>query len=655
MKKLVFSCLAVAFMHLGVIAGDPARDLIKAAGDATVYPNDNLVIVYDSTSVDVKESGLSYITTHTLTKVLNTKGALDLSVVKFSYDPLSAFVDIKKVVIYRKDGTTKELNMADVMDYPAPARMIYWGSREKMIGIGRLVPGDAVEVVEFKKGFTYALLEGGGDEDETKYIPPMKGHYYDIVEFWSGNPVKVKCYQISLPKTKPIQYQVYNGELQTSVVFKKDKSLYTFTRKDYLPFHSESRMVAASDVAPKLLLSTSPDWFAKSSWFYKVNEDFGSFTVTPDIKAKTSEILNGAKNELDSISRLTHWVADEIRYSGISMGCGEGYTLHKGEMTFADRCGVCKDKAGMLITMLRAAGFKSYPAMTMAGSRIDYIPADQFNHSVTVVKLKDGKYHLLDPTWVPFVRELWSSAEQQQQYLMGVPEGADLATTPLSAPENHYIHINAKSDLSTDGTLTGSVIVTAEGQSDATVRGLFKNYNKTQWYQNVEKELLKVSSFAEVTNVDFGDPLDYQSGPIKIKVEYKIPEYARISGDKVIFTPLSAEVYRSFQPQLAFETGTADKKYAFRDRCSRQVEIEETISLPGLKAITCLPEPKHKKGTVCSFDGGFKVNGTVLTLNEKISLGKRIYDAKDWPEFREAVNDQQSFIENHVVFDRNKN
>ena len=69
---------------------------------------------------------------------------------------------------------------------------------------------------------------------------------------------------------------------------------------------------------------------------------------------------------------------------------GEGFTLHKGEMTFNDRCGVCKDKAGMLITMLRAAGMKSYPAMTMAGSRIDYIPADQFNHCVTVVKLKDG-------------------------------------------------------------------------------------------------------------------------------------------------------------------------------------------------------------------------------------------------------------------------
>ena len=34
-------------------------------------------------------------------------------------------------------------------------------------------------------------------------------------------------------------------------------------------------MVALSDVAPKLLISTSPDWYAKSLWFYGVNEDYG--------------------------------------------------------------------------------------------------------------------------------------------------------------------------------------------------------------------------------------------------------------------------------------------------------------------------------------------------------------------------------------------
>lgn len=66
------------------------------------------------------------------------------------------------------------------------------------------------------------------------------------------------------------------------------------------------------------------------------------------------------------------------------------------------------------------AGFEAYPAMTMAGSRVESIPADHFNHSVAVVKLSNGTYIPLDPTWVPFLRELWSSAEQQQNYLPGL-------------------------------------------------------------------------------------------------------------------------------------------------------------------------------------------------------------------------------------------
>lgn len=104
------------------------------------------------------------------------------------------------------------------------------------------------------------------------------------------------------------------------------------------------------------------------------------------------EIIKGKKTEMDKIAALTHWVADNIRYSGISMGKGEGYTLHNTKMNFTDRCGVCKDIAGTLISFLRMAGFEAYPAMTMAGSRVEQIPADHFNHCVAVVKLSNGTY-----------------------------------------------------------------------------------------------------------------------------------------------------------------------------------------------------------------------------------------------------------------------
>ena len=647
MKKFIFLLLA-PFLYFSSTAGPQVKELLSRSGGAKDYPGKSELVIFDSTQVDVQESGLSFVHIHKLIKVLNTKGCKNNALIIFGYDPLSAYVEINKVTIYKKNGDIIDLDMDKVLDYPAPARAIYWGAREKMIEVGRLEPDDAIEIFLFRKGFTYALLMGGPDDDQ--YIPPMRGHYYDIIEFWSSEPVLEKVYRVSLPKTKQLQYEVYNGEVRTSVKPVGDNMVYTFTKSDFTEPKSEPNMVAKSDEFPKLLLSTSPDWEAKSTWFYGVNEDFGSFESTPEIDKKVTEILKEAKTEMDSVSLLTHWVADNIRYSGISMGCGEGYTLHKGEMTFSDRCGVCKDKAGMLITMLRAAGFESYAAMTMAGSRIDRIPADQFNHSVTVVKLSDGKYHILDPTWVPFVRELWSSLEQQQNYLMGVPEGADLMITPISDPANHFLFINGSSTIAKDGELTGEFTLEAEGQSDAAIRRIFTSGYRSTWENSLEKELLAVHPRAEILDMKFGDPYDYLSSNLKISIRYKIPDYAIVTDDEIIFTPLVvSNIFKRAMSHLYVKTETEKRKYQFSDRCSRLVQLSEKVTLPSNVETVYLPSTELMSGTGASFKGAFTVEGNELTVTENLKFKKRIYDPEDWGSFKSAVESQNKIATEPVI------
>jgi hypothetical protein len=646
MRRLYVILLFLFVSFTASFAG-PIEDIILKAGGQAEFPDARQLIIFDSTRVEVRESGLSYYFTHRLHKVLNPSGALDLAFIKYDYDPLSAYAEIRKVVIYRKNGVKEILDTARTLDYAAPARAIYWGAREKMIEVGRLEPGDAVEVFLFKKGFTYALL---AENEDDRYIPPMKGHFYDIVPFWSDEPTLEKVYIVQLPATKQIQYHIYNGEI--AVIEKADENLkeYTFTGKDILPIKNEPSMVAKSDIALKLLLSTSPDWQSKSTWFFGVNEDFGSFDATPDIKAKVDEILKAAVTEEDSVSLLTHWCADEIRYSGISMGSGEGFTLHKGEMTFNDRCGVCKDKAGMLITMLRAAGFKSYPAMTMAGSRIDRIPADQFNHCVTVVKRKNGAYQLLDPTWVPFVRELWSSAEQQQNYLMGVPEGADLAETELSPSKSHYLKIEGISELRPDGTLQGEINLTAEGQSDAAVRRMFTGFYRSQWINQIERELLKISPEARMTNLDLTDYYNYSAGPIHLNIKYRIPHYAVITQKEIIFTPIVAShFFKNSQGHLFLNTSLVNRQFPFRDRCSRSVELTETIRLPFACSMHYKSEPESVTGKYSRWEGNYSMMDKTLLMHQKIELDKRVYDPEDWPDFRKVVMNQNTMAEDKVI------
>ena len=271
-------------------------------------------------------------------------------------------------------------------------------------------------------------------------------------------------------------------------------------------------------------MSSTPQWQDKSLWFNKVNEDYGSFAPLPEAQKKVDELIKGKKTEMEKIAVLTHWVADNIRYAGISMGKGEGYTLHNTKMNYTDRCGVCKDIAGTLISFLRMAGFEAYPAMTMAGSRVESIPADHFNHCVAVVKLSNGTYMPLDPTWVPFCRELWSSAEQQQNYLPGVPgRFGPVPDTCFRSRKSLFPHQGRQSSGCRDGTLRGTFTVTAEGQSDSNIRRIFTTGFQSEWKNTMERQLLAVSPKARLLSVDYGrNPKDYQSAPIKITFRYEI-------------------------------------------------------------------------------------------------------------------------------------
>jgi hypothetical protein len=302
MIKKLFLMLVLIFCGF-IINADPVEDLIKTSGDADKYKGSNVLVLFDSTRVDVQQTGLSHFHIHQLFKVLTQAGALELRVIKVDYDPISADAEIRLLRVFRRNGDVEILDLKNVKDYAAPARGIYWGAREKMIEVGRLEPGDVVELKYFKKGFTYALLM---DDDDDRFIPPMRGHYYDIVPFWSNHPMLEKVYIAQLPADKPLQYQFYNGECQSSLRFENGKHIYTFSMKNFMPLKREPNMLDFFDVAPKLILTTSPDWEAKSRWFYNVNEDYGSFEPTPEAEAFVKELLKDAKTELDSVSILTH-------------------------------------------------------------------------------------------------------------------------------------------------------------------------------------------------------------------------------------------------------------------------------------------------------------------------------------------------------------
>ncbi len=603
------------------------------------YAGYDCITLLDSTEVSVQSTGSGTFAVYKKFKVQTPAGAVANHVIKYDYDPLTAFAEFAQATIYRANGDVVNLDVTAACDYAAPARAIYWGARQIMLEVGRLEPGDVVEYKINKKGFTYALL-AGTQEDESRFIPPMRGNFYDIVPFWVTEPTVRKVYKLNIPMEKEIQFEFYQGTCASSMHYENGRKTYVFSIDNALPSKTEPNMVSLFDAAPKLMLSSTPEWKDKSLWFNKVNEDYGSFDPIPEAQKKVDELIKGKKTEMEKIAVLTHWVADNIRYSGISMGKGEGFTLHNLKMNYTDRCGVCKDIASTLISFLRMAGFEAYPAMTMAGSRVEKIPADHFNHCVAVVKLSNGTYTPLDPTWVPFVREVWSSAEQQQNYLPGVPEGIDLCLTPVSAPENHYLRLKANNKLDANGTLRGELVVSAEGQTDASIRRPFTTGIRTEWKNAMEQQLLAISPKAKLISVNWGkDPSDYQAAPIHLVFRYEIPEYAVKGKEALLVKPMVMNnLFSSVKSFLRINTNLEKREFGFKDGCSRLVEQEETILLPNGYTMVNEAKGDSKTSGAADFEGSLKQEDGKIVLKQKLALKKRVYEASDWCGFRSAVN-----------------
>jgi transglutaminase-like putative cysteine protease len=628
------------------------REAIAEAGTSEDLDGADLVTVLWDTRVEVEDSGLSHIRERQVIKCLTEEGAAALARLRFDWDPASNLVEVEKLRVLREDGEVEALPLDAGVDLPQPQHGIYWGARMRLVPLPRLDPGDAVEVATYMKGFLIAYL--GDDGDDERYIPPMRGHFYDVVTFEKDHPVKMRFYEVRTPRDKPVQYEVYNGEVQSFSGFDATHHRYAFWKEDLPAFHGEDHAVDAPDVQTKVVMATAPDWPAKSRWFYQANE--GQFEATPAIEAKVEEITAGLETDEDKVAAIVHWSADNIRYSGISMGEGEGYTLHPGPMIFEDRSGVCKDKAGMAITMMRAAGFETYAAMTMAGSRVERIPADQFNHSVVAWKRDDGTFTMLDPTWVVFSPEVWSSAEGEQHYVIGTEAGEELFQMPAFDPADNALVVEVDSTLSEGGDLTTSVTWTGRGYADQRLRREMVHYNtaheRDSWIEQAAARMgpgatvhPRIPPYAEIQDV---------YAPIALGMDVELPGYASSLGDQLWFAPPSSHHMVTSERLAPYLDAASPEEItqALLLWAPRMREVTETVTLPKGWDVVRLPEDRDLDNPLASLHTHTEVKGRKLLYTYRLVIKQREIPVEHYPGFREVVQEALDLPNDFVVLER---
>lgn len=641
MKHIISMVLAGVVWVGSAAADDDLAARIAAAGDTSKYPSAACVVVLDDWQVDVRPNGLATTEQRQVLKILTDAGVRSQAVQVFDFDPVTNRFQVKRIRIHRADGAIEDVALDDIITAPAPVTWgIFWGAMYQTIAIPRLEAGDCLETVTSRTGFNLAYLESGGPGPvvgATEDLePPMLGHWHDTAYFHGPYPIIEKRYTVRLPKDKPLQYEICHGQLTSSAQFEGDKIAYTFVAKDMPVLEREPRMIANGDVACKLVLATVPDWIAKSKWFHDAN--INQFNITPEIQAKTDEIIAGITDDTEKIRMINCWVADKIRYVGNSRGVCEGYTMHASEETFSDRGGVCKDKAGMCVTMLRAAGFDAYPVMTQAGSAVERTPADQFNHAVVAVRGDDGELTLVDPTWSPKSRELWSSRESRQHVVYGLPEGYDLGQSPYFPPEHNAVRCTGKSRVDTGGRLETRMTLNVTGYADTYFRrGLLRGRRDDQ-RGIFESWLARLGSRVTLTDLKYSDPWDYTADAT---IEAAVAVDGHVLGSESVRAfrlPLLQHPFgKAFAPDI-LETVKEDKErdYGMRMRATRLLSYSDQLTLPDGWTVENLPEERSIDNDAASLEFKIEQRDGAVHYTYEVTVKEQTLPAESFEGYYEV-------------------
>lgn len=624
------------------------------------FEDSDAVILFDRIQTTYKDDGSAVTVEEILILFRKAAEASEYRALTYDYNARTAHIRFLDARIYRADPFAIQIiPMSNVFTSKAPAELIYWNFDSVICPVPTIQDGDALYYKIERRGLNLAYL---GDEPNTPdepdwnrdYIPPQPGYFMDTLYFDHEFPTVEKIYDIKGPSDKPLQFATGNGSVECSLKFVGDDIQYRFAVKDRPGFTEEPFSPGFNICGLKLAVASHPSWEMKSKWAFEHNEP--QFVISPEMKSKVDEIIAGAETDEAKMSRLLHWVAEEIRYLGLDMGEGEGHMVHRTDEIFRERAGVCKDKAAILVSMLRAAGFDAYFVMTLAMEPTLDVPADdKFNHGVVAVRQTKG-WLFLDPTWAPQNRPLFNYLEQEQPVLIGAPEGCPLMQVPYSPPEQSPMTVNAESSVNSSGAMNTIIDVMADGYMDGRFRDALTNPSNAVRSGFLNRLIESIAPNAQIQSRSFSDPRDFTK-PMQMHFEFSSSDAVVSSEDRLVFVPVLSRQFfgKRYESDYLF----ADVELEHRTQplelsCTRHVTLVENLRIPSGYTLETIPEKVSIKSPTLELDYFVeKTASDLVTIHQTVKVMKRITPLDEIEAMQECVGALKDIQTTPLVFNKN--
>ena len=610
------------------------------------FPDADTVLVDEIERVAYQPDGTSETWDESWTKILTEKGRRSESTTTLDYSKRYGLGEIVSVGIIGTDGVERPVDISattkESTDNSSMSSNIYDPLDRKIVcRIPGLKIGDTVHVKTHRK-----VLK-----------PRTERKWADLSVMEWTCPILRSTYEVKAPAALPIVRKEIRHPLGNIVATERrlddGSTVHTFVATNSAQVFNEPDMPPLYTQVQNIRLSTAKDWPEISKWYWELCAPHLAKTNAA-MAAKVRELMSRDNQALRAIFKF---VSQEVRYMGLTMeDTSPGYAPHDVDITFNNRYGVCRDKAALLVAMLRLAGFKAFPVLIHVGAKLDPdVPQPFFNHAIVAVERDSRAYLLMDPT-NENTKDLFPSYLCNNSYLVARPEGENLATSPVVPPEDNSLDVKTTGTLGKDGALVLENELLFGGINDTAYRGHLVRQKPADRVKFFEKWVKGLAPGAELIKCEIvpKDLRDTES-PLRVKLVSRMPEMVLRGETRDEFNvPFVSKGFGMVNFLLSGNTSLEKRKYPLAlDTTAR---VKETVSIDLRGAVGPVRElPAEEKGVAGGFRyaRAFAVTNDTLTADRSVTVAAMEFSPDAYQRLREDIKRMEAAERKRPVFAKN--
>lgn len=532
------------------------------------------------------------------------------------YSPFSQALRVLHARDWKPNG--KIIDAQDLGDRAAEtaSRSMYYDGRTRQLRFSGLEPGDVVEVE-----YTLSPLLAAG----------TYGTYFgELVSFASRAATRLQRYVLIAPATETI-YSHAEKLPPANVLVQGERKIRIWEAHELQAMAREPHSPGVTEIAPYIHVSTFADWGTLGAWYANLIRP--QFALDSTLQNKLLQLLEGKHKDREKIAAIQDFVLRSTHYIAQEFGV-YSYKPYPVTETYARRFGDCKDKASLMIALLRAAGIEARLALVRTRSlgAVAPHPASMavFDHAIVYIP----KYDLwLDGTADYAVRELPLEDQGALALTVGLDGTAQLRHTPMSRASDNYTRHIIQAHLTSGGLIrfTGSTAARGEDAPGLREELAVRDQQLESW----QRDLAQVFPTVKVYRVDVKDekwaspsPEPDEAGEISVEFRGDLNS----SRLKRVISLGSSWSPRSYAEVLA-PTGRRTQDLLLFAPWITEEEIH--VLLPAGVRVIDIP---HDKSINTAF-GSLKLHYTKLprsiTIASKVQFNQARVAARDYSAFRD--------------------